>query len=75
MLEVGDKHEPVVDPEVRDKVNDGDFAKGALVRPEREERNDDTETDVGSNDLPKVLGLEQDRLGVKVYLLVDLLIL
>lgn len=67
MLQVRDKDEPVVDPEVRDQVNDGDFRERALVRPEREERNHDGQANVGRNDLPKVLRLEQDRVRVKVW--------
>lgn len=66
MLEVGDKHQPVVDPKVRDDVEHDNFRDSTLVRPETEDRERNQQANVRSNDLTPVLRLEDDRLGVEV---------
>lgn len=66
VLQVGDEDKPVVDPEVRDEVHDEHFAERALVRPVSESGKVQGDTDVGSDDLPEMLGLEDDCVGVEV---------
>ena len=66
MLEVGDEHEPVVDPEVRKNVKDEHLGDGALVSPVAETGHDGGDTDVREDDVEVVPGLEDDRLWVEV---------
>ena len=66
MLQVGDEHQPVVDPEVRNDVEHNDLGNGPFVCPVAEDREGAQEANVGSDDLAPVLRLEDDRVGVEV---------
>lgn len=67
MLQVSDENQPVVDPEVRDDEHQGDLGERALVCPVCESSKVGQDTNVGSNNLPVVLGLEEDGVGVEVW--------
>ena len=65
-MKVRNKYEPVVDQEVDGKVETSDFTKATLGAPVVEDTKRDRQTNVGSDDLPEVRGLEDDRRGRKV---------
>lgn len=67
MLEVGDKNDPVVDPEVRNTPVESHLSEAALVGPEGGTGNGEEEAKVGPNNLPLVVLAEDDGLGVEVY--------
>jgi hypothetical protein len=67
VLEICDENEPVVDPKVRDEVDQHHLGERPLVRPVSEDREVERDTEVGCNDLCSVLGLEQDRVRVEIY--------
>jgi len=66
VLEVGDHDEPVVDVEVRDKVGSKHLEETPLDGPVGKTCHDGENTNVGSENLPLVLGSEEDGRGREV---------
>lgn len=66
MLEEGDQDEPVVDPEVRDTIDDGNFGKATFVAPESESTDHGDKSGVGKDNVPELALLEDDRRWRKV---------
>lgn len=66
MLQVGDHHKPIVDPEIRNDVHDHDFREGPLVCPVSESGEVGQDTNVGCDDLPVVLRFKDDGAGSEV---------
>lgn len=66
MLQIGDEDQPVIHPKVRDEVHHQHLGKRAFVRPESESGEVEQDAEIGGEDLPLVLRLEDDRIGVEV---------
>jgi len=66
VLEEGDADEPVVDPKVRDEVVGGDLSEGSVVGPGSESNEEESDSDVGRDDLSSVSLVEHGSVGVEV---------
>lgn len=60
MLKEGDEDEPVVNPQVGDTIDGSDFLDTSLRSPEGKSSKDKHNTDVRPDDLPVLVGLEDE---------------
>lgn len=66
VLKVGDENQPMVDPEVRDNVVAQDRNKSPFLDGDEDERQGSQDTQVGDNDIHKVLFIKDRRSRNKV---------
>jgi hypothetical protein len=65
-LEEGDQNKPVVDPEIRNKVEGETLEEAALVDPGDDSSQPEEDADIGNDDMAELVWLEEWQTGRKV---------